>query len=277
MSRFLPNNYDKSRPLALIAGQGTYPMELAAAARAAGVTVRLIGFEGETAPELLEQFEDRVVIKVGQVGKLIQALKAFKAPYAVMAGQITPKRLFRGLHPDFQAIKLLLSVKKRNAETLFGALADAMAKEGTQLLDARVFLDDALVPLGVSVKGRWMPSAELLEDAKALARSIADNAIGQGLVIDSHGTVLAVEAFEGTDAMLQRAGSFGASKALFVKTTKQQQDYRFDVPVFGPRTAQTMADNGIHAAALAAGSTLMVQKAQTLALCKKHGLSILGI
>jgi UDP-2,3-diacylglucosamine hydrolase len=125
MSAFLPTNFDARKPLALIAGQGIYPMLVAQAARAANVPVRLIAFEEETRPDLVSSFaaEDRRVLKVGQLGAMLKSLEQFSAGYALMAGQITPKRLFKGLHPDLKATRILLTLRRRNAETIFGAVA----------------------------------------------------------------------------------------------------------------------------------------------------------
>ena len=124
MSKFLPQDFDPSRPLALIAGQGTYPMLLAERARAAGTPTRLVELKGETSTELMTSFpaDERATVKVGQVGKLLKALKKFDAGYAVMAGQVTPGKLFRGLHPDLKAIRnrgmeaVLLNVLDPNRE-----------------------------------------------------------------------------------------------------------------------------------------------------------------
>ncbi|HEY5079183.1 MAG TPA: DUF1009 domain-containing protein, partial [Opitutaceae bacterium] len=125
LSAFLPAGFDPARPVALIAGQGVYPQLLARAIRAAGVPLRLIAFEGETDPQLTASVPeaDRRQVLVGQVGKTLRALEDLGAGYALMAGQITPRRLFKGLHPDLKAATMLLSLKRRNAETIFGAVA----------------------------------------------------------------------------------------------------------------------------------------------------------
>src|SRR5262245_10266745 len=124
-SAFLPADFDLRRPLALIAGQGVYPVMVAAAVRAAGLPLRLVAVEGETPPELVASFaaKEHRKIKVGQLGHMLDALKDFGAGYALMAGQITPRRLFQGLHPDLKATRILFSLKRRNAETIFGAIA----------------------------------------------------------------------------------------------------------------------------------------------------------
>jgi len=139
LSRFLPADFDPRRPIALIAGQGQYPIRMAAAIRRAGVPLRLIAFEEETPAELFASFPEaeRRMLLVGQLGKALDTLEKFGAGYAIMAGQITPRRLFKGLHPDFKAARILFSLKRRNAETIFGALAKEIAALGVTLLDAR--------------------------------------------------------------------------------------------------------------------------------------------
>jgi DUF1009 family protein len=277
LSAFLPPAFDRTRPLALIAGQGVYPRLVADAARQAGVKVVLIAFQGETAPELVASFpeSDRCTVLVGQVGKTLDRLRRFGAGYALMAGQVTPGRLFRDLHPDLKAARILLSLKRRNAETIFGAVAKEIEALGIRLLDARAFLDDHLATPGC-MTGRTFPvEPDDVAHGVGLARECARLDIGQGCVV-RRGTVLAVEAFEGTDEMLRRAGGFKTDGALFVKTVKARQDYRFDVPCFGLNTLEIMSEWGIRAAALEAGSVLLLDKPAVLARARALGLSLLG-
>jgi len=278
MSRFLPENFDASRRLALIAGQGQYPILLAKRARQAGISLRLIELGGETAPELISSFSDdeRSAVKVGQVGKLLKELKRFDAGYAVMAGQVTPGKLFKGLHPDLKAIRMLAGLDRKNAETIFGAIGDEIEKVGVHLLDARVFMDEDLAEEGVMVKGKEKIAPEHLNHGIEIARENARLDVGQGVVV-SRGTVLAVEAFEGTNAMLERAGKFGAKNCLFVKLGKPKQDTRFDVPVFGTQTLQEMKKAGFGNAALETGSVLLLDKSEVLKQAKKLGIGLSGV
>ena len=278
MSRFLPENFDASRPLALIAGQGLYPVLLAERARQAGISVRLIELGGETSPELVESFamDERSAVKVGQVGKLLKELKGMDAGYAVMAGQVTPGKLFKGLHPDLKAIRMLAGLDRKNAETIFGAIGEEIEKAGVHLLDARGFMDEDLAEEGVMVKGKEKIDPEHLAHGIEIARENARLDVGQGVVV-SRGTVLAVEAFEGTNAMLERAGKFGAKNCLFVKLGKPKQDTRFDVPVFGLQTLEAMKDAGIKNAAIEAGSVLLLNKNEVIREAQRVGTSLLGI
>ena len=277
MSKFLPENFDPSKPLALIAGQGQYPALLAQRARAAGVPLRLIELGGETSAELVSGFpkDERATVKVGQVGKLLNELKNFDAAYAVMVGQVTPGKLFRGLHPDLKAIRMLAGLDRKNAETIFGAIADEIENTGVHLLDARVFMDEDLAEKGVMVKGREKIDPEHLAHGIEIARENARLDVGQGAVV-SRGTVLAIEAFEGTNAMIARAGTFGAKNCLFVKLGKPDQDTRFDVPVFGLHTLQIMKKADIGSAVLESGSVLLLDKPKLLIEAKKHRIGIRG-
>ena len=276
LSRFLPADFDPARPIALIAGQGQYPIRVAAAIRRAGVPLRLIAFEEETPAELFASFPDneRRMLLVGQLGKALDTLEKFGAGYAIMAGQITPRRLFKGLHPDFKAARILFSLKRRNAETIFGALAKEIAALGVTLLDARSFLDDELASEG-PMTGKFSVPDEFLQHGIHIAKEVARLDIGQGVVVRK-GTVVAVEAFEGTDAMLRRAGEFKTDHLVFVKTVKPRQDFRFDVPVFGLRTLESMRDAGIEHAALEADNTIMLEKPRVLDQARAWKIQLFG-
>jgi DUF1009 family protein len=276
-SAFLPATFDARQPLALIAGQGVYPMMVAAAVRSAGIPLRLIAFEEETRAELVASFapQDQRMLKVGQLGHMLDALREFRAGCALMAGQITPRRLFKGLHPDLKATRILLSLKRRNAETIFGAIAREIEALGVTLLDARAFLDDQLASAGCMTGRNFPIEEEYVDHGVQIARECARLDIGQGCVV-RHGTVLAVEAFEGTDEMLRRAGTFKTDGALFVKTVKARQDWRFDVPCFGLRTLETMREAQIRAAALEAGKVIILEKRAVLEQASAWGISLLG-
>jgi DUF1009 family protein len=276
LSRFLPDHFD-SRPIGLIAGKGRYPILTAECIRAAGVPLRLISFAGETEQSLIESTPktDHIQIKVGQLGKLLKSLKKLDCGYALMAGQITPRRLFRGLHPDLKALAILNSLKIKNAETIFGAIGREIEALGITLLDARSFLDKHLAQDGLMTPGKLKVKMTDVEHGIRIAKGIADLDVGQGAVV-RHGTVLAVEAFEGTDPMLQRAGTFKTSDLIFVKTVKRAQDYRFDVPVFGERTLDVMHASGIGTAALESDRVLILDKPDIIQKARSLKISLLG-
>lgn len=277
-SKFLPQNFDETAAVALLAGKGEYPKITLQNARQSGIKVKLVAFEDETDEDLYESFDDcdRVRINIGQLGKLLKNVKKFDAKYAIMAGQITPKKLFKGLTPDLRAIAILATLKEKNAETIFGAIANELSKIGCELLDARSFLDSNLAHKGFNSGKSWSIKEEHLEHAMKIARACASLDIGQSCVV-SRGSVLAVEAFEGTDKMIERAAQFEAKDALFAKTVKPNQDYRFDVPVVGERTIRKLAEAKIFNAAVEAEKVIILNPEHSLKLAENLGVKIFGV
>jgi len=276
LSNFLPKHFD-SRPIGLIAGKGRYPILTADHIRNAGQSLRVVSFAGETDPDFIASLpaSEHIQIKVGQLGKMLKALQKLGCGYALMAGQITPRRLFHGLHPDLKALKILNSLKVKNAETIFGAIAGEIEAIGIEMLDARAFLDDQLATEGLMTAGKLKADPIDIRHGIHIAKGIADLDVGQGAVVRK-GTVLAVEAYEGTDPMLKRAGSFKTDGLIFVKTVKRQQDYRFDVPVFGMRTLEVMHEAGIRTAALEVGRVIILDKSSLLAKAHKLNIELYG-
>ncbi len=276
-SRFLPESFDSTRPIAVIAGKEIYPKLTLESIRGQGLAARLIAFEGETRQDVIESFPEgeSVVIKVGQLGHMLAAIRKFEAGYAMMVGQVTPRRLFKGLHPDTKAVLLLARLKEKNAESIFGAVSDEIEKLGVEMLDARSFLDHELADKGVMTGGEPKVKEEDIEHGIKIARGSAQLHIGQGVVVRK-GTVIAVEAFEGTDVMLRRAGSFKTDQMIFVKSSKAEQDFRFDVPVFGMRTLEVMRETGIKVACLEAGGTLILEKQKVVQEARNWGLQLIG-
>lgn len=276
ISRFISPQFDRSKPVAIIAGQGVYPILVYERLKSLNIPVRVIAFEGETSNTLLEKVPEihQETVKVGQLGHLLKALKNLGASSALMAGQITPKRLFKGLALDWKATWILSRLKIRNAETIFGAIAQEIEKLEIKMLDARAFLDDQMAEEGVMV-GKLKIADHYISHAIDIAHKIASLDIGQGIVARK-GTILAVEGFEGTDAMLTRAGEFQASDSFFIKTVKVNQDYRFDIPVFGLKTIEVMANSGILIAGLEADKTIMLEKEKVLQEAKKHNITLFG-
>lgn len=277
LSQFLPDDFDPRRPVALIAGRGRYPELVAESIRAARVPLRLIAMDEETAPELQAKFpeSERALVKVGQVGALLKALKRLDAGYAFMAGQVAPRRLFSGLHPDLKALAILATLKRRNAETIFGAIAREIEDIGVRLLDARSFIDAHLATAGAMTKKKLPIEADYVEHGLLIARECARLDIGQGCVVRK-GTVLAVEAYEGTDEMIRRAGTLKTDQCLYVKTVKARQDYRFDVPCFGLKTLETMEAAGVRAAVLEARRVILIDKPAVLARANELGIALHG-
>ncbi|MBN1403496.1 MAG: UDP-2,3-diacylglucosamine diphosphatase LpxI [Opitutales bacterium] len=276
-SRFLPDNFETDAPVALIAGRRLYPLIIAQRMRECGIPCRLIAFEGETSDELWNFFpeSERAMIKVGQLGHMLKSLKKLGARYALMAGQIAPGRLFRELHPDLKAIQILATLKERNAESIFGAISNEVEKIGVSLLDARSFMDEDMASAGVMTKGKLKAAPEYIAHGIRIAKEVARLDIGQGVVVRK-GTVLSVEAFEGTDDMLSRSNKYKTDKLIFVKTTKPRQDWRFDVPVFGMQTVEKMHESGITTACLEVDGTIILEKKAVLEKAREWGMEIYG-
>jgi DUF1009 family protein len=265
-----------SRTIGIIAGSGVYPETFIHAARRHSPETRLVilAFEGETKPDLGAKGDAVEWVRVGQLSKALKFFVREGATEAVMMGRISPKNLF-DLRPDLRVLMMLARVKERNAETLFGAIGEEMAKDGITLLPATTFLEDHLPGLG-HVCGPKFKKRQF-EDAEfgfRIAKQTSALDIGQSVVV-RHGTVLAAEAFEGTNACIRRGGELGRGKdVLLVKVSKPNQDFRFDVPVIGPQTIETCAAAGVGGIAVEAGSTLMLEKELVAELCEKYRIGI---
>jgi UDP-2,3-diacylglucosamine hydrolase len=262
--------------LGIIAGNGAYPRILADAARAAGVKkIVAAAFNDETDPAISRRVDVLEWLRVGQLGRLLNFFRAEKTQHAIMAGQIAPKNLF-DLRPDAKALLLLAKLKQRNAESIFAAIADELRKVGVDLLPATTFLEDFLAPTGLITGGKLSRREE--EDVGLgwrIAKEIARLDIGQTVIVKS-GTVLAVEAFEGTNEAIKRGGTLARGGAVMVKVAKPNQDMRFDVPVIGTDTIRTAAEAELRVIALEAGKTLLLERDAIVDLARSAGISLLG-
>lgn len=263
--------------IALIAGNGIYPETFVRAARRAGVRrLVAVAFENETKPELADMVDAIAWFRVGQLSKMNAFMVRQGVKQAVMVGQIAPKNLF-DLRPDLRLLIMLARLKQRNAETLFGGIADEMAKDGITLLPATTFLDDLMPERGhvagpAIKKRRW-------EDAEygfKIAKESSRLDIGQTVVV-KNGTVLAVEAFEGTNEAVKRGGALGRGGATMVKVSKPGQDMRFDVPVVGPDTIRTAAAAGVDLIAVESKMTLLLGLEELEAECRLKKVSVIAL
>jgi DUF1009 family protein len=263
--------------LAIIAGNGVYPFAMARSARAAGVTrIVAAAFTGETDPMLAGLVDEIEWMRVGQLGKMLGFLEKSGAQRAVMAGQIHPRNLF-DLRPDFKALFLLARLPKRNAESIFGAIASEMQAVGVELLPATTYMEEHVAPAGLIAGPRLKPRVE--EDVRygfQIAKESSRLDIGQTVVV-KNGTVLAVEAFEGTNEAMKRGGALGRGDAVMVKVSKPNQDFRFDVPVIGPLTLEAARAAGIRAIGVEAGTTLLLEKEKLISASADARISIFGI
>lgn len=259
-------------PLGLIAGSRNLPLVLAREARVAGIPKLIaVAFEGETDPKLAELVDEVVWLRVGQLGKMIEALSSRGVKQCVMAGQLAPKNLF-DVRPDLRAVGVLLRLKERNAHTIFGAVADELAKEGMELISAVPWLKPVMPGAGFKLgRALSLEQSADVEFGLRIAREVSRLEIGQSVVV-KEGTVLAVEGFEGTDKCLARGGDLAGKSggAVAVKVAKENHDMRFDIPCVGTRTIETCLDHGLDVLAFAAERTLLLDRPEVETLLKKN-------
>jgi DUF1009 family protein len=262
--------------LAIIAGNGVYPRLLADAARKAGVKkVVAAAFTGETDPRIEQHVELVEWIRLGQLGRLLKFFQEQGIHHAIMAGQIAPKNLF-DLRPDLKALMLLGKLKQRNAESIFAAVANELAKIDVDLLPATTFLEDSIAKLGLVVGPKLSSREEHdIELGWNIAKEIARLDIGQTVIV-KNGTIVAVEALEGTNEAIRRGGSLAREGAVMVKVAKPDQDMRFDVPIVGPETVRVAAEAGLRVIAVEAGKTLFLQCEAIANLAGAACISIVG-
>ena len=262
--------------LGIIAGSSVYPLLLADAARVAGVKkIVVAAFSDETSPEITNRADEIEWLRVGQLGKLLSFFRGANVRHAIMAGQIAPGNLF-SLRPDFKAMFLLARLKERNAASIFGAIADQLAEIGVDLLPATTFLDHLLAPAG-HIAGPKLKEREETDITFGfeIAKQLSALDVGQTIVV-KNGTVLAVEAFEGTNDAILRGGSIGKKNAIVIKVTKPDQDMRFDVPVIGTETLRIATEAKVRAIAVEAGRTLLLEKAALIDLAERSKISLVG-
>ncbi len=263
--------------LGIIAGSGRYPVLLAESARAQGVKrLAAVGFPGETTSEVAKLVDDYTELRVGQLGAMCAYFRDRKIAHAIMAGQIRPGNLFE-LRPDLKALLLLAKLKERNAESIFGAIAGELQRSGTELLPATTFLEDSLATAGL-IAGPRLSRKQQADVAFGfrIAKETSRLDIGQSVVV-KNGTVVAVEAFEGTDAAMERGGRLGRGDAVLVKVSKPDQDFRFDVPVLGTRTMEQARDAGVRVIACEAQRTLLLDRAAVCAAAERWGIALVGV
>ena len=264
------------QPLGLIAGNNAYPLILAREARAAGVKrIAAVAFTGETDPKLAELVDEIEWMRVGQLGRMIAWFRDKGVREAVMAGQIHPGNLFN-LRPDLKALVLLGKMRTRNAETIFGAIADELAKAGVTLLDATVHMEKYLAGVGIIAGSKLSRREE--QDVRfgfEIAKQVSALDIGQTVIVKG-GAVLAVEAFEGTNEAIKRGGALGRKDAVMVKVSKPRQDLRFDVPVIGLQTLQAAAEARLRVMAVEAGKTLLLDRDAMKEEALRRGITIAG-
>jgi DUF1009 family protein len=267
--------------LGLIAGNGRFPFLVLDAARGAGHDVTVIALQEETFPDLADAAARPPAaavhwISLGQLGQCIKLLTGAGVTHAVMAGQVKHTKLFADIVPDMTLVGVLMRLKAKNTDALISGVADVLRDHGIELIDSTAFLAPLLACEGVLT--RCAPSGEQRADLEfgcRVADAIAGLDIGQTIAVKA-AAVVAVEAMEGTDAVIARAGQLAGSGVRIVKVAKPNQDMRFDVPVIGVSTVEAMATAGADALSVDAGKTLMIDGEAIVRAADAAGITILG-
>jgi len=264
-------------PLGLIAGNGRFPFLVAAAARRAGRRVIAVAILEEAAADLAGAVDEIHWVGLGQLGRCIEALRGAGAREAVMAGQVKHRQIFAGIVPDLKLMGVLARLAFQNTDSLIGAVAETLGREGVTLLPSTAFLEDQLATAGTMSRRR--PSGDEKHDVaygRKVARVLAGMDLGQTVVVKNRAAV-ALEALEGTDETIRRAGRVAGPGTTVVKVAKPGQDMRFDVPVVGPGTIEAMSEAGARVLALDAGKALLLDKPDFLSRADAAGLTVLGM
>ena len=263
--------------LGLIAGNGRFPFLVLEGARKAGTSVAVAAIREETDPEIDRAAERVIWVGLGQLGKMLRFFKNEGVEKAIMAGQVKHVQIFSGAIPDVRMLKMLLRLPKRNTDALIGAVADELAGEGIELIDSTFFLKDQLPQTGTLTK-RAPDERERgdVEYGLEIAREIARLDLGQTIVIRDRACV-AIEAMEGTDAVIRRAAELVRGRLTVVKIAKPDQDMRFDVPVVGIPTIESMVASGATCLCVTAGKTLIFDREAMIALANKSKIAIVAV
>ena len=264
----------------LIAGNGRFPFLVIEGAWRAGARLLIVAIREETDPQieqLVQSTGGRVMwVGIGQLGKMVRFFKRENVTRVMMAGQVKHVQIFSGALPDLRMLKMLVRLPRRNTDALIGAVADELARDGIELIDSTTFLQDHLPQPGVLT--RRAPNVREQRDITyglEVAREIARLDLGQTIAVRARACV-AIEAMEGTDAVIARAGELARGRLTIIKVAKPLQDMRFDVPVVGLPTIQTMIEAKATCLCFTAGKTLMFDRDEMIALADRHRISIIA-
>lgn len=261
----------------LIAGSGQFPNLVIEGAKRLGEKLVVVAIKDITPNEIEEIAEKVAWVGIGQLGKMIKFFKAEGVEKAIMAGQVQHVQIFSGALPDWRMAKMLYNLPRRNTNSLIGGIGDELQKDGIELIDSTFFCQENLAQEGVLTK-RKPDSFEQanIEYGLKIANEIARLDLGQTIVVRASACV-AIEAMEGTDATIKRAGELAKGKLTVVKVAKPNQDMRFDVPVVGLPTIKKMIEAKATCLSVTANKTLIFDKDEMLALANQYKISIIGV
>jgi hypothetical protein len=264
-------------PLGLIAGNGRFPFLVADAARRAGRKVVAVAIKEEASPDLAASVDEIQWVGLGQLGRCIDALRSAGVSEAVMAGQVKHRQIFSDIVPDLKLMAVLARLAIKNTDSLIGGVADALGREGITLLPSTALLSDQMAQAGPNTRRR--PSRDESKDieyGQEIARALTALDLGQTVVVKDRAAV-ALEAMEGTDEVIRRAGRIAGAGCTVVKLGKPKQDMRFDVPVAGAGTLEAMREAGARVLAVEAMRTLLIDRAAFLAQADAAGIAVVGL
>jgi DUF1009 family protein len=265
------------KSLLLIAGKGSYPLQLAQTAKKHGVKrLVILAFKGETQKELKKYADEYHCVSVGQIGKTIEIVEKLDLHHAVMAGQITPTNIFN-LRMDHKGIELIKSLPSINPDTVFGALADLLKEINIDLMPASMFMEDHMPTVGTLSK-RSLTSSEMKDvnfGLKIAAQTSALN-IGQTVIVKDL-TVLAVEAFEGTDRAIRRGGAIGGANSIIIKVAREGIDMRFDIPVIGIKTIKTIKKSKASVLIIESEKCILLEKEKVIQALDKLNIAFVVV
>ena len=269
---------ESAEPYGLIAGNGRFPFLVLESARIQNIGIIVAAIKGETLSEIDSCGYPVHWLNIGQLGKLIRIFKEAGVKKALMAGQVKHVQIFSSAIPDLTMIRMLASLKQKNTDSIIGGVARILEEMGITLIDSTAFLKPHLATVGPLTRRGLNPREQSdLDYGLPIAHQIASMDIGQTIVVRDR-AVVAIEAMEGTDAVIQRAGQLAGKKDLTViKTSKPSQDMRFDVPVVGVPTIRNMINGGATALVVAAGKTLIFDREEMVALADQNDIAVVGM
>ena len=264
--------------IGLIAGNRKFPLLFCEAANRRGNSIVAIAIKGDTSSKINKLAGKVYWLKLSEFNRIFEIFRSEGVQKVVMAGQISPARLFSKEVKTSEVIQqILLSIKNKKADTIFGAIADKLSAAGLELMDSSIFIKDLLVKKGVLTSKQ--PDALTREDISfgfELAKSVGALDIGQTVAVKEK-AIVAVEALEGTDNLIRRAGKITRGGITVIKTAKPKQDMRFDIPVIGLKTIQSLVKAGAKCLAVEADKTLFIDQDASVKLADRKGISIVGI
>lgn len=261
----------------LIAGNGKFPFLVVEGARKQGASLAVVAIREETDKRIEEVAEKIIWVGIGQLGRMISFFKKEGVTKAIMAGQVKHVQIFSGAFPDWRMAKMLYNLPRRNTDSLIGGIADELARDDIELIDSTYFIQDNLASEGVLTERRPDETERgNIEYGSRVANEIARLDLGQTIVVRAKACV-AIEAMEGTDAVIRRAGELAKGKLTVIKVAKPNQDMRFDVPVVGTPTIETMIAAGATCLCLTAGKTLIFDREEMLALADRNKIAVVGV